>query len=88
MAWVVGAAGIAQLVAAGYFGLHAASLKSQADTDDALHAADRSTILSVTGLVTTGAGVYLFVTSRPPPPAAVGLAVSGGGAAIAVSGRF
>jgi len=66
-AWIVGGAGLAQLVAAGYFGLHAASLKAQDDSNDAILAADRSTVLTITGLVTTGVGVYLFLTSRPPP---------------------
>ena len=65
-AWIVGAAGVAQLGVAGYFGLRARDLDNQNGNSDgaAGAAADKSTIFSITGAVTVAAAVYLFLTSR------------------------
>jgi hypothetical protein len=64
-AWIVGGAGAAQLGAAAYFGVKAFSLKSDINrNDEALHAADASTVLTITGVVTAGISAYLFWTSR------------------------
>jgi tetratricopeptide (TPR) repeat protein len=64
-AWITGAAAVVQLGAAGYFGLQAISLKSDINrNDEALRDADRSTLLTITGLVTAGVSAYLFWTSR------------------------
>jgi hypothetical protein len=57
--WVVGAASLAQLGAAGYFGVRAFQLHP-GDDASAGRAADRSTLLAVTGLVTLAASVYLL----------------------------
>lgn len=67
VAWIAGGAGLAQLIVASYYGLEAFSLKSDGATrrDDAIRAADRSTALTITGLLTTAVGVYLYITSRP-----------------------
>jgi hypothetical protein len=80
LAWTIGAAGIAQLGIAGYFGLHAVDehrrsndlcpggqCTSQLGVDlnnDAGRAADAATVLTVTGLVGVAVGVYLLVTSH------------------------
>jgi tetratricopeptide (TPR) repeat protein len=64
-AWITGAAGAIQLIAAGYYGSQAISLKSDINrNDEALRDADRSTVLTITGVVTAGASAYLFWTSR------------------------
>jgi hypothetical protein len=64
-AWIVGAAGAAQLGFAGYYGVQAISLKSNVNRNsEALRDADRSTLLTITGLVTAGVSGYLFWTSR------------------------
>lgn len=63
-AWIVGVAGLAQLVAGSYFGLQAMSLDAQDDWMRAGTAADRSTVLFATGLATTVVAAYLFVKSR------------------------
>ena len=66
-AWIVGAAGVVQLGVAGYYGLQAFSLKSDINhNDDALRAADRSTVLAITGIITAGVSAYLLWTSRRP----------------------
>jgi hypothetical protein len=64
-AWITGAAGAIQLGFAAYYGLQAFSLKSDINrNDDALAAADRSTVLTITGVITAGVSAYLFWTSR------------------------
>jgi hypothetical protein len=64
-AWIVGGAAAVQLVAAGYYGLQAISLKSDINrNDEAIRDADRSTVLTVTGILTAGVSAYLFWTSR------------------------
>jgi hypothetical protein len=77
--WAIGAAGLAQLGAAGYFGLQA--FRKHADSNSACpngectmpgvdlnnqsgRAADISTVLFITGLATAATGVYLLWTSR------------------------
>jgi hypothetical protein len=78
--WAVGAAGLAQLGAAGYFGLQA--FRKHADSNSwcpndqctamtgvdlnnqAGRAADLSTVLSITGFATVATGIYLLWTSR------------------------
>lgn len=65
-AWIAGGAGLAQLIVASYYGLETFNLKSDPTRqDDAFRAADRSTALYITGLLTTAVGVYLYMTSRP-----------------------
>lgn len=86
IAWTIGAAGLAQLGAAGYFGLlafskHAASNKdclaghcSQLGVernDDSGRAADASTVLAITGFATVAAGLYLLLTSPKAPDVAL-----------------
>jgi len=61
--WIAGAAGLVQLGAAGYFGVRAFQLHP-GDDMSAGRAADRSTVFSITGLVTLAPSVYLLVTSR------------------------
>jgi serine/threonine-protein kinase len=78
IAWVVGAAGLIQWGAAGYFGLQAfrehAESNSGCPNDQCTssgvdlniqsgQAADKSTVLALTGLVTLATSVYLFWTS-------------------------
>jgi serine/threonine-protein kinase len=77
--WTIGAAGLAQLGAAGYFGLQA--FRKHADSNSACpydqctmtgvdlnnqagRAADISTVLSITGFATVATAVYLLWTSR------------------------
>ncbi|HMF43007.1 MAG TPA: hypothetical protein VKQ32_20180 [Polyangia bacterium] len=63
--WICGAAAVVQLGVAGYYGLQAFSLKSDINrNDEALRDADRSTVLTITGIVTAGISAYLFWTSR------------------------
>jgi hypothetical protein len=65
-AWIAGGAGLAQLAVASYFGLRAMDLNAQGNpNDDAGTAADRSTVLFVTGVVSAAVGVYLWLTSPP-----------------------
>jgi hypothetical protein len=80
LAWTIGAAGFVQLGIAGYFGLRAFDLHGQSNelcpggscssdrgvelNDQAGRAADVSTVLSITALVSVAAGVYLLMTSR------------------------
>jgi tetratricopeptide (TPR) repeat protein len=64
-AWITGAAAVVQLAIAGYYGVQAIGLKSDINrNDEALRDADRSTVLTITGVVTAGASAYLFWTSR------------------------
>jgi hypothetical protein len=64
-AWIVGGAAAVQLGIASYYGLRAFSLKSDIyRNDQALSAADTSTALTITGIVTAGVSAYLFWTSR------------------------
>jgi hypothetical protein len=64
-AWIVGAAGAVQLGFASYFGLEALSLRSDINrNDDAIRAADRSTVLFITGILSAGVSGYLFWSSR------------------------
>ena len=88
LAWTIGAAGIAQLGIAGYFGLHAVDehrrsnelcpggqCTSQLGVDlnnDAGRAADAATVLTVTGLVSVAVGFYLLVTSHETSTAIAG----------------
>lgn len=67
-AWIVAATGVAQLAVAGYFGLRAFDLESQNMNIDgaAGRAADISTVLSISGFVTTAVAGYLFIISRRP----------------------
>jgi hypothetical protein len=66
-AWIVGGAAVAQLAVAGYYGVQAFSLKSDINrNDDALRAADRSTVFTITGVVSAVVSGYLFWTSRRP----------------------
>jgi hypothetical protein len=69
VAWIVGAAGVAQLAVGGYFGLRAIDLDDANGNIDgaAGRAADTATIFFLTGAVTTAAAVYLFLTSRRAP---------------------
>ena len=77
--WAVGAAGLIQLGAAGYFGLQAfrehadsnsacpdeqCTLPGVALNDQSRRAADASTVLAITGLATVATSVYLLWTSR------------------------
>jgi hypothetical protein len=62
--WIVGGAGVAQLVVAGVFGIQAFSLHADNDDVSAGRAADRSTVLSITGAVTTAVGIALLVMGR------------------------
>jgi hypothetical protein len=64
LGWTLGAAGLMQLGVAGYFGLRAFDLHAGNDDLSAGRAADRSTWLSITGLVTTAVGVALLLISR------------------------
>jgi len=83
IAWVVGAAGVIQWGAAGYFGLQA--FREHADSNSACpnnqctssgvdlniqsgRAADKSTVLAITGLVTVATSIYLLWTSARSDP--------------------
>jgi hypothetical protein len=55
---------VAQLVVAGVFGIQAFSLHADNDDVSAGRAADRSTVLSITGAVTTAVGIALLVMGR------------------------
>jgi tetratricopeptide (TPR) repeat protein len=70
LAWTLGAAGVAQLGVAGYFGVRAIQLHGDSKDADAGRAADASTIIGATGLVTTAVAVYLLLSSSSAPPAA------------------
>lgn len=68
--WVLGGAGLVQLGLAGYFGWRAFDKEcpggdSSCPTNgEALRAADTSTVLTITGVVTAGLAAYLLLTSR------------------------
>jgi serine/threonine-protein kinase len=77
--WAIGAAGLAQLGAAGYFGVQAFRKHAESNSacpndnctmtgvgleNQAGRAADIATVLSVTGFATIATGVYLLWTSR------------------------
>jgi tetratricopeptide (TPR) repeat protein len=59
--WTLGGVGLAQLALAGYYGLQAFDLHDMSQEEAAGRAADRSTVLSITGLATTAAGIVLLV---------------------------
>jgi hypothetical protein len=78
IAWTLGAAGVVQLGAAGYFGLRAFGKHADSNAecpDDhctslgvelngaSRRAADASTVLAITGIGTMATGVYLLLTS-------------------------
>ena len=93
LGWAVGAAGVAQLAVAGYCGARAFSLHANGRDADAGQLADASTVLSLTGLATTAAGVYLLLTSSKAPAQSNG--ASGavhvalvGGTRVEISGSF
>jgi tetratricopeptide (TPR) repeat protein len=66
-AWITGAAAAVQLGVASYYGLQAISLKSNVNrNDEAIGDANRSTALTITGVLTAGVSAYLFWTSRHP----------------------
>jgi hypothetical protein len=86
IAWTIGAAGVVQWGAAGFFGVRA--LRKHADSnaacpdehcsplgvernDESRRAADTSTVLAITGLATVATGVYLLLTSPKPSDVAL-----------------
>jgi hypothetical protein len=82
IAWTVGAAGLAQWGAAGYFGIRAFQKNAEADSecpngqctsrgitlgDQAGRAATTATVLSITGFATVATSVFLLLTSPKGP---------------------
>lgn len=109
LAWTAGAAGLAQLGIAGYFGLQAFSRHAESNAEcpgercsplgvelngESRRAADVSTVLTITGLVTVATSVYLLLTSSQASPVASSasvtgrLVMTGQGSTVGVEGRF
>jgi len=99
LAYVIGGAGLVQLGLAGYFGWRAFDKDRQYDgcvgscaepLAEGTTAANASTVLTITGIITVATGVYLLVTSRHKAAAPVDsklvMGVSGRG--MTVGGRF
>lgn len=109
VAWTVGGVGLAQLGVAAYFALRALDKRDQSDhtcpsgecnqngvdlNAQAGRAADASTVLTITGLASVAAGIYLLLT---PPAASIApvaarptlrMAISGSRAMIGLDGCF
>jgi hypothetical protein len=64
LGWLAAGVGVAQLGVAGAFGIQAFELHGKSENIDGARAADRSTLLSITGLATTALGVVLLVLAH------------------------
>lgn len=87
--WIFAGAALGLVAGGAYLGSTALTAAEKGDADTALPRAHAADALYVGAALSAGLAVWTFVTApSSPPPVAVGIAPSPGGALIAVGGSF